>query len=518
MAGGSAAATGLASAGGPASAGGSTAVDPRRPCIIGVAQRTWHSTGDEQSPEPLAMTTEVVRAAAADADAQRDVLAAVDSLQLVYCLSWPYDDPTGRLAAALGIAPRHTVYSGMSGTVPQQLVSSAAAEITAGRLDVAVVTGAEALDTLRRLKKAGERPAWSHRATEKRPFPIDTPFHPAEIAHEVFQAWLDVRHPRCRSSRRSVGIAPEEYRDRIGSLFAPMTEVAAANPHAWFPVRRSADELVAVTPDNRIVGYPYTKYTIAVMDVDMAAAVVIASHEAADRLGVPAERRVYLRGSAYATDAVYLAEHPDLDRSPAMRFAFASSLQQAGVGIDDIAHLDLYSCFASSIHFATDALGLDPLSEDRSFTVTGGLPYAGGPASNYVSHALTAMIDVLRADPGSLGLVSGVGMHMTKHNAAVYSTDPGGGFRPDVASPPEPVTVPIVDTHAGPSTIATYSVVHGRDGGPEWGLVVVDLPGGTSRAYGRVEDPDALAQLEAEELVGATVTLVPDGNVNQVRF
>ena len=78
--------------------------------------------------------------------------------------------------------------------------------------------------------------------------------------------------------------------------------------------------------------------------------------------------------------------------------------------------------------------------------------------------------------------------------------------------------MPIVETYAGPANIATYSVVHGRDGAPQWGLVVVDLPGGESRAYGRTEDPDALACLEAEELVGASVTLEPDGNVNRVRL
>lgn len=498
-------------------AGGAATVDPRQPCIIGVAQRTWHLGGDEQAPEPLALAAEIVRAAADDAGAAGDVLGAIESLQLVYCMSWPYDDPVGRLAETLGIEPRHSHYSGVSGIVPQQLVSGAAAEIAAGRLDVGVVVGAEALDTLRRLKRVGERPGWSHRDAEKKPFPFETPFHPAEVAHEVFQAWLTFA-TRDVARRAHLGIGPDEYRRRIGALMAPMTEVAAANPHAWFPVRRSADELITPTPENRFVGYPYTKYTVAVMDVDMTAAVVIASHEAADRLGVPAERRVYLRGSAQATDPVYLAEHPNLDRSPGMQDAFTRALRQAGAGIDDIAHLDLYSCFSSSLHFAADALGLDPVDDGRSLTVTGGLPYAGGPASNYLSHALATMVGTLRRDPGSLGLVSGVGMHMTKHIAAVYSADPGAGFSPEVVAAPEPVTIPIVDTHAGPATVATYSVVHGRDGEPVWGLVVVDLPGGSGRAYGRVEEPDALARLEAEELVGATVTLAPDGSVNRVSF
>ena len=86
-----------------------------------------------------------------------------------------------------------------------------------------------------------------------------------------------------------------------------------------------------------MVGYPYTKTMVAVMDVDMAASVVVASWAAADRLGVPDDRRVPLRGWCYATDATYVAEHPDLSRSPAMAAASAEALRVAGVGIDDIA-------------------------------------------------------------------------------------------------------------------------------------------------------------------------------------
>ncbi|MEJ7584247.1 MAG: hypothetical protein WKF43_09210 [Acidimicrobiales bacterium] len=473
-----------------------------------MAQRTWHLAGDEVAPEPLVMAAEVVRAAAADSGASGDVLAAVDSLQAVYCMTWPYDDLPGRLAEHLGIDPRQRRYSGIGGTVPQQLVAAAAVGIEAGELDVAVVCGAEALDTVRRLKKAGERPAWSHRHPDRQPMPFEAPFHPAEVAHEVFQAWLTfaLRDVARRAHR---GAAPDAYRDQLGLLLAPLTEVAAGNPHAWFPRARSGAELITPTADNRMVGYPYTKSMVAIMDVDMAAAVVVASQAAADRLGVPADRRVHLRGRDQATDAIYVAEHPDLWRSPAMATAFSGALTGAGVGVEDVAHLDLYSCFASSLLFATDALGLDPSSDDRSLTVTGGLPYAGGPASNYLTHAVATMVERLRADPGSIGLVSGVGMHMTKHVAAVYSTEPG----PMPAAPPspassEPARVPIVDTYDGPATIATYSVVHGRDGEPQWGLMVADVEDGRARTYARVEDDALLAAMEEDELVGATVSVV----------
>jgi acetyl-CoA C-acetyltransferase len=292
-----------------------------------------------------------------------------------------------------------------------------------------------------------------------------------------------------------------------------MTTTAAANPDAWFRAERSADELVTVTPDNRMVGYPYTKYVVSIMDVDMAAALLVATHERADALGVPQDQRVYLRGWCYATDETYVAEHRDLTTSPAMRAASNAALEQAGVTIDDVAHLDLYSCFASSLHFARDALGITD-ERDRSLTVTGGLPYHGGPGSGYLTHSIATMARVLRDDPGSTGMVSGVGMHMTKHVFGVYSTTPPG----DLAAPDEHAVQreleaaggpkAIADEHMGEATVAAYSVVHGRDGGPEWALLVCDVDPGT-RAYAKLLDAGGLATAESTELVGRVVRLEP---------
>jgi acetyl-CoA C-acetyltransferase len=486
-------------------------VDPRTPCIIGVAQRTDRSGA---SPEPLLLWEEVCRAAAADSGAT-GVLDAIDSLQIVYCQSWQYDSPPDRLAAALGISPRHRFYSGIGGTTPQVLVEDTAASMLRGECDVALITGAEALETVRQFKKAGEKPPWSHRDPDKKPFPFEAPFHPAEVAHSVFQAWLTF--PVFDIARRAaLDTPPDAYRAEIGELLAPMTAVAEANPYAWFRSARTADELMTVTPANRMVGYPYTKFSVSIMDVDMAAAVVLTTHAAADRLGVPAERRVYLRGWCYATDPVYLAEHRDLASSPAMVAASQAALGAAGIGIDDVGHFDLYSCFASSVHFACDALGISPL-DDRGMTVTGGLPFCGGAGSDYMTHSIAAMTDVLRGDPGSFGLVSGVGMHMTKHVYGLYSTTPG-----PVAPPPDvqgslPAALAIASGYSGKAVVATYTVAHGRDGAAESGLVICDLPDGR-RCYGRVTEPALLAALETDEWVGRTVSLVEtEGGVNMVK-
>ncbi|MGZ8734916.1 MAG: acetyl-CoA synthetase [Acidimicrobiia bacterium] len=481
-------------------------VDPRAACLIGEATRTWRpeAVGDAGAPEPLAMWEEVARAAAGSH------LARLDAIDVVYCHTWQYDDPPRRLAERLVVEPVRLHYSGIGGSTPQQLVQDNTERIRRGELDLVLIVGGEALATQRRFKRAGDRYPYSYEPAERPAFPWEAPFHPSEVAHEVFQAWLTFAIFE-NARRAHLGVPLDDYRTQLGEQWAAFTRVAAANPDAWFPTERTAEEIITAGPRNRMVGYPYTKYMVSIMDVDMSAALLLASHETADSLRIPADERVYVRGSSYATDPVHVAEHPDLWRSPAMEAGSAAALRVAGVGVDAVAHLDLYSCFGSSVNFARDALGL-AADDPRGFTVTGGLPYHGGAGSDYVTHSIATMARVLRADPGAIGLVSGVGMHMTKHAFGVYSTEPGP------VGPPPPVAAPmagaIVDTHEGPATVAAYSVVHGPDGGPEWGVVVCDVPGG--RCYGRIEDPGRLTGAETEELIGTSVTLVSDGGLNRV--
>ncbi len=489
--------------------------DPRSPCLIGVGTRTWHpaEVGDAGAPEPLVMWEDVARAAADDSSLGQSVLGRLDAIDVVYTQTWQYDDPAARLAARLGVEPKRQFYSGIGGTTPQLLVQDLAEQILRSELDVALVVGAEALATQRRFKRRGERYEYSYKPEEKRPFPWEAPFHPAEVAHEVFQAWLTFA-VFDNARRAHLGIPLDEYRSQLGDQWERFTRVAAANPQAWFPVERSAREIITPTPTNRMVGYPYTKYMVSIMDVDMAGALLLASHEAADDMGVPRDQRVYLRGWCYASDPVYVAEHVDLWRSPAMAAASAAALAGAGIGIDDVAHLDLYSCFASSVNFARDALGIRA-DDARPLTVTGGLPYHGGAGSDYLTHSIATMARLLRDDPGSFGMVSGVGMHMTKHVFGVYSTEPGSSApAPPNPSPVQPV-VPITDTYAGPAEVAAYSVVHGPDGTPDWGVAVCDLPDGT-RAYAKMLAGDLLRSAEEEELVGRAVTLATSENLNTV--
>jgi acetyl-CoA C-acetyltransferase len=177
-----------------------------------------------------------------------------------------------------------------------------------------------------------------------------------------------------------------------------------------------------------------------------------------------------------------------------------------------VTHFDLYSCFASSVCFALDGLGLAE-DDGRGVTQTGGLPYHGGPGSNYMTHSLAAMAETLRRDPDSYGVVSGVGMHMQKHAYGVWSTEPGSFVEaPTYAATTEPLG--IVGSPEGTATVAAYSVLHGHDGSPERALLVCDVPEG-GRSYGLLDGGvPAMLEAETDELVGRRVTLTPADGVN----
>jgi len=487
-------------------------IDPRSPCIIGVAQHTWHP-GRGLAPEPLDMWVEVAGSAAADAGI-RSSLSDVDALHVVHCMSWVYDDAPARLADRLGIQAKHAEVSMLAGTASQRMVNAAAERMLAGASELALVVGGEALASRRRLRSDGQAPAWSYPSARAGDPPIDLDewIWPTEWAHDVIQPTLTFA--ALDTARRArLGADPETYRGAQAALLSRFTDVAAANPHAWFPTHRTAAEIAAVGPENRWISTPYTKHMVAIMDVDMAAALLVATHRKADELGVPRDQRVYLRGWSFGRDATHVAERPFLDRSPAIAQVAADALARAGVAIDDIAHIDLYSCFASSVLYAVDALGLS-VDDERGFTVTGGLPYHGGPSSNYTAHAIAGIVQRLRHDGSGYGLVSGVGMHMTKHVWAVYGTDPGPLVPPDYPAvqaridqaPVRPVVPVLADAEA--ATVGCYSVTHDRSGAAVTALVVADLRGG-GRAYARTNHPDALAAFGDGEWVGRPVWVRP---------
>jgi acetyl-CoA C-acetyltransferase len=249
----------------------------------------------------------------------------------------------------------------------------------------------------------------------------------------------------------------------MGELFAGFSKVAAANPYAQFPTARDADFLATPSHDNYDVADPYLKWHVAQDAVNQGAAVILTSAGKAREMGVPEDQWVYPLAGADAGDKVVSARQ-SLTASAAMAAVLAHTLDEAHTTIADVAHLDLYSCFPCAVQFACDALGIDPFS--RQLTQTGGLPFFGGPGNNYVMHAIAAMVETLRAEPGSVGLVLANGGFTSKESAGLYSTRANADWRPVdnttvQASIDNTPDVPVVDASGG-GTIESYSVVYNK--------------------------------------------------------
>jgi acetyl-CoA C-acetyltransferase len=208
-----------------------------------------------------------------------------------------------------------------------------------------------------------------------------------------------------------------------------------------------------------------------------------------------------------------LSERPDFVSSAAIRTAGRRVLELAGTTIDDVAHLDLYSCFPSAVQIALRELAIPA---DRQLTVYGGLPFAGGPWNNPVGHAITSMVEVLRADPGSTGLVTANGGNVDKHAFGIYSTEPPTNAfawekpqdRIDAAGPPVAVEV----DHLGPATIETWTVMHGRDGRPERGHAACRTPAG-ARTWAVTDDEAVMTEFESRDLTGTPVAIGAEGRL-----
>ena len=240
--------------------------------------------------------------------------------------------------------------------------------------------------------------------------------------------------------------------------------MAAANPHAAAPVERSAAELATVTDRNRIVAEPYPRMTVARDQVNQAAAIIVASARKARELGVPEAKWVHIHSITASTE-VRLLERPDLARNPATIASIEAALARADKRMDEMAYLDLYSCFAIPVFCVIDHFELSA-DDPRGLTLTGGLPFFGGAGNNYSAHAICEAVQRVRADRGSFALVGANGGWMSKYSTGIYSTEPADWS----AAPRFEKLLQVIEGISRASdaprgvTVETYTINHAKTG------------------------------------------------------
>jgi acetyl-CoA C-acetyltransferase len=478
------------------------------PAIVGAAQ-TIDRPGEHdltEAPGPIELMVAAARAAAEDAGAPA-LLERVGWIGVAGGF-FPHRNPGAVVAEHLGIGPVGTALSEISGTAPQDMVGLACERIAAGELDVALVLGGEARWSAQRLKRQGLEPHWDLSPGEGTPEVIGgfaaemlaemAAMGAPAVAYALFEDALRVR----------AGRSVDEQRDHCARLWARFSEVAESNPYAWDRSHHRVEDIRDASESNRMIAFPYPKAMVANNTVNLASALLIASHEAARAAGVSDDRRVHPLVVTSSHETWEVLRRADLDRSPALAAAGEAALEHAGLTVDGIEHVDLYACFPAIVQMSSAALGL---SEERQLTVTGGLGFAGAAISNSVGQSIAAMVPLVRE--GGLGLVHGNGGSATKQSFAIYSPEPSAPFAridcQDRVDLGERDVLPL--DHAGDVRVDAATVRFDREGPTDVFAVVRAADGRT--AWATSTDPELIERVMTEGFAGSTVRRAADGTI-----
>jgi acetyl-CoA C-acetyltransferase len=243
--------------------------------------------------------------------------------------------------------------------------------------------------------------------------------------------------------------------------------------------------------------------------VDQAGALLFTTVEVAESCGVPRDRWIFPHAIANSQHCVPVSERAEIARSAGFRIAGRAAFEHARASTDDVSHIELYSCFPIAVRTQMLELGLAP---GRQVTESGGMTWAGGPLNNWVVQGLAKMAEVLRADAGSLGLVTAISGMITKQGVSLWSTTPPSHpYRSiDVTEDVKAATGvrQLVDATDTTATVATYTVIYDEKPGGRRGIVVGDLDDG-SRVLVTSEDDALTDSMTTEEWCGRRVRIAP---------
>ena len=510
------------------------AIPAHTPVIIAVGQVTESVPDDlTQASSNVDLAVKAVRAAITDSKAealaeQVDTVVAVrtfaDSSPTYRSRLGGADNFPRAIAQRLGADPQRAIYSQIGGETPQRLVNEFSEQLAAGNCELVLLVGAEVLANIKAMTKAGLEQDWREQIggqLDDRGMSAGRLITGQEIIHQVvlpMQYYGLMENARRANSGQDAGT----YLREMGQTFSQLSAVAAENPHAVDPTFYTPEEITQVSDRNPLLITPYTKRLIAKDRVNQAAAIFLTTVGKAQELGVPEEQWVFLQAYAQTSERVLL-ERPRLGQSEALRMALQASLDRCGKTTDDIAHFDLYSCFPIVVHEAREILGIAK-DDPRPLTVTGGLPYFGGPGNNYSMHAIASMVERLRADGGSYGLVLANGGWMSKLAVGIYSTTAPVEWsaQSSTALQAQLDALPHLETEQNPNgeAILDSYIVHFFKGFPVKAIIVGRLLDTNKRFYATtpMADTETVQALLVEDPIGKKIQVAADPKGNRFAF
>ncbi len=475
------------------------------PIIVGATQFTQHKK-IENPLDPLSLMVKTSKEAI-NQTGNGEIINLFDAIYMVNINSWSYEDAPGQLSQILDFQPKEKVFLPDGGDTPQMLVNRAAKAINSGKNKAILITGSEAAYSRKNAKKRNVSLNW--------PKYKDPKYMEGEIWDGInnftnkykfkfppnFYAILETA-VRGISSR-----TVDEHRKYMGRLFERYSKVASKNPYAWNKKPYSELEITIPSSENRYISYPYTMRMCSNMFVDQAGTVILTSEKVAEELQINKDLWVYLMGSADLKNVHNITQRPHLYDSPATREGYKLALQQAGLTLKDIDAFDIYSCFPSIVEIILNELGLT-IDDQRNLTITGGLPYFGGPWSNYSLHAIITAVELIRKNQTLKIMVIANGGYNSKQSFGIYGKRPPKIIWSDLDDSEvqnkilkESLPEPIKQAH-GMLEVEAYTITYDRNGNPTAAIVIGSLEN-NRRTIAFIEaEPIVLKEFEKDDLVG----------------
>lgn len=502
------------------------------PILIAAGQFTDRETNAELAQPPMGVAAKAAQAALIDSGIGPKLAASIDTLAVTRIFQDSYkrprvatnygraENPPRAVARRIGANPTNAIYSHAGGNTPQKLINEMARRVCEGDVSVALLAGSEAIRTAQGALRNDLQLNWQEEdvgSLEDRGIG-ESLASEREIAHGLvspIQAYPLFENAIRKQKKRSIN----DHLLAMGELFAPFTVVAEKNPFSFYGTRRSAEELASVSRENRFICFPYPKLMNARDAVNQGAAVVMTSVGKARELGVDPSKWVFLHGCSEANEKLLVSDRVNYYSSPAIRANTQQAFEMAGKTIDQMSLIDIYSCFPSAVEVACEELGLHSL-DPRGLTLTGGLPFFGGPGNNYSMHAIATLLPLLRAQPEKFGLITANGGRLSKHATGIYSAAPIRGtwqaesnskIQAEIDAMPSP---DFIDAANGPASVETYTVCFDKTA-PVRGIVIGRLLETDQRFIANTrEDAAVLGNMMQDDFLGCTGHVVSNDGLN----
>jgi len=389
-----------------------------RSVVIGVS--AIQQKGDfENLDEALFLMDQAVKEALSDSG-NKSIKDHIDEIRIPKGF-WRYRDPGKWIAKNNDFKRIPTTYVTKIGVLQQNLINEACLKIENGEINASIILGGEA--RYKQLRSVIEKKEYFETKLDENPdfyIKAKEDLYGDEELEELGAMAVGYYATMETALRKNDDENIEEHQNNIASMYEEFSKVASKNEDAWLDHPYSKKEILETSKKNKMLAYPYNKLHCTSWNVNQSAALIICSEELANKLEIDNKKRVYPISSSENNHMIAIQQRPKLYESLGMIYAAKSinrMMEQLDIRLDAY---DLYSCFPAAVKMFSKSL---ELGSELPKTITGSMPYAGGPLNSFVIHSTVKMIQKIRALEARHGLVTGVSGMMTKQSFCVWGKE-----------------------------------------------------------------------------------------------